>query len=60
MKKLLPYVAGSMLALIVVSGCSNGPSPEQQTREQEEARETAKKQSTFFNASPPPASEPGR
>jgi uncharacterized lipoprotein len=60
MKKLLSYAAGAILALVIIPGCSNGPSPEQQTREQQEARDTAKKQATFFNTSPPPASEPGR
>lgn len=41
-------------------GCSNGPSPEQQSREVQEARETAKKQADFFKTSPPPIGEPGR
>ena len=54
----LLMIIGAMGAS-VLSGCSSGPSPEQQTRELQEEKDVAKKQSTFFNTSPPPLEQPG-
>ena len=60
MKTLSLFIVLAAVATSVLAGCSNGPSPEQQTREQQEAQETAKHQADFFKTSPPPASKPGQ
>ena len=45
---------------MLFAACSNEPSPEQQSREAQEARDSAKKQAVFFNQSPPPLEKPGQ
>jgi hypothetical protein len=60
MRKLLSWAALSLLFVTLFASCSNGPSPEEQTREQREATETAKKQANFFNTPPPPLERPGQ
>ena len=60
MKTLSLLMIFGTIGASVLSGCSSGPSPEQQTREQQEEKDAAKKQATFFNTSPPPLEQPGR
>ncbi len=60
MKTLSLFLVMGTIITSILGGCSNGPSPEQQTREQQEEQETAKRQAEFFKTSPPPASKPGQ
>lgn len=58
MKSLsLLIVLAASLSTSLLSGCQNGPSPEEQTRQQEEAKQTAKQQADF-NKSLPPVQNP--
>ena len=59
MKTLSLVMIFGAIGASVLPGCSSGPSPEQQTRELQEEKDTAKKQATFFNTSPPPLEQPG-
>ena len=60
MKKTFPLIALQVFLISLFHGCSNGPSPEQVTREQREAQDTARRQDQFFKASPPPLEQPGQ
>ncbi len=60
MKKLLVLLFLASVCVVSLSGCANqGPSPEQQAREQEQQRE-AERQQADFRKSLPPVANPGR
>jgi len=60
MKKLVTTVLLIAALIVVLSGCaSQGPSPEQQTREAEQQRE-AERQQAEFRKGLPPVSNPGQ
>lgn len=59
MKTLSLLMVMGAVVVSLVSGCSSGPSPEQQTREQRDEQDAAKHRANFFNTSPPPLAEPG-
>jgi outer membrane biogenesis lipoprotein LolB len=60
MKKLRVFMLLASAWVTFLSGCANqGPSPEQQAREQEQQRE-AERQQADFRKSLPPVTNPGR
>ncbi|HTL79967.1 MAG TPA: hypothetical protein VL136_11220 [Candidatus Babeliales bacterium] len=59
MKKLLTKSILISTLLIVLLGCSSGPSPEQQARESDQQKE-AERQQKEFRKSLPPVSNPGQ
>jgi hypothetical protein len=59
MKKLLTRSILVSTLLIVLLGCSSGPSPEQQARESDQQKE-AERQQKEFRKSLPPVSNPGQ
>ncbi len=60
MKKLLVFVLLASAWVTLLSGCaSQGPSPEQQTRDADEQRQ-AEQQQAEFRKGLPPVTNPGR
>ena len=60
MKKLVTTVLLIVALIVVLSGCaSQGPSPEQQTRDAAREKEAERQQAEFRNALPP-VSNPGQ
>jgi uncharacterized lipoprotein len=60
MKTFSQYIVLTSVFFIVLAGCSSEPSPLGRNREQEEAREKARRQADFFKTSPTPAGQPGQ
>jgi hypothetical protein len=59
MKTLSLFIVPLSVFALLLSGCkSSGPSPEEQTREEQRQREAARARVNFFKESPPPANNP--
>ncbi len=59
MKKLTKAVFLISTLVIVLSGCASGPSPEQQTRDAQQQKESENQQAEFRKGLPP-VSNPGQ
>ncbi len=59
MKTLLLFILLASFSVSVLSGCKNGPSPEQQVRDLD-AEKAAEKQQADFAKSLPPVQNPGK
>jgi uncharacterized lipoprotein len=59
MKKLTKAVFLISTLVVVLSGCSSGPSPEQQTRDAQQQKESENQQAEFRKGLPP-VSNPGQ
>ena len=59
MKKLGAKVLVIVATTVVFAACSSGPSPEQQTRESQEQRDSERQQAEFRKGLPP-VSNPGQ
>jgi len=59
MKKLATAVLLIPALIVVLAGCSSGPSPEQQAREADQQKE-AERQQAEFRKGLPPVSNPGQ
>ncbi len=59
MKKLVTTVLLIPAIIVVLSGCASGPSPEQQTRDAQQQKESENQQAEFRKGLPP-VSNPGQ
>jgi uncharacterized lipoprotein len=59
MKKLATTVLLIPAIIVVLSGCASGPSPEQQTRDAQQQKESENQQAEFRKGLPP-VSNPGQ